>query len=129
MTSDHDLLQQWQAGDSSSGGVLFRRHYDAVTRFLRNKVDDSARDDLVQQTFLSAQTARFEGRSAVRTWLLAIAWRKTADYYRKRGRDGRNTQDFGEQSVVDMGECIHNRLQLQAEQRLLLEGLRRLPLQ
>ena len=32
------------------------------------------------------QASRFEGRSAVRTWLFGIAYRKTMDHFRKNGR-------------------------------------------
>ncbi len=73
--TDESLLRAWQGGDAEAGAQLFDRHYEGLSRFFRNKVDDSRRDDIIQQTFMAVPTAAFDGRSSVRTWLFAIAWR------------------------------------------------------
>ncbi len=58
-------------------------------RFIRARVPAEAVDDLVQETFVSAagSVSRFDAHLAsVWTWLLAIARKRIADYYRASGR-------------------------------------------
>jgi hypothetical protein len=45
--ADEALFDAWRRGDRKAGGELFERHYPAIARFFRNKVDDDA-PDLVQ---------------------------------------------------------------------------------
>ena len=55
--------------------VLYGRHHVRVFRFsLRLVRDDQVAEDLVSEVFLDVwrQAGKFEGRSAVSTWLLAI---------------------------------------------------------
>lgn len=126
---DHDLLQRWQAGEPRAGLRFFDAYYAPVQRFFRNKVGLPACDDLVQQTFMAAARAPFAGRSKVKTWLLSIAWRKLADHFRAEERRRRvEAPDFTLRSVADMGQSPLTGLEKRAEARLLLEGLRRLPL-
>jgi RNA polymerase sigma-70 factor (ECF subfamily) len=51
--------------------------------------DQTAAEDLVQETFLAALHGRkgFEGRSTVKTWLSAILKHKIVDYLRKKSRE------------------------------------------
>lgn len=124
-----ELLERWQAGDPRAGLKFFDAYYPPVQRFFRNKVGVPACDDLVQQTFMAAAQAPFAGRSKVKTWLLSIAWRKLADHFRAEERRRRiEAPDFSVQSVADLGQSPHTGLEKRAEARLLLEGLRRLPL-
>ena len=127
-TEDETLLRAWQGGDSAAGAALFDRHHDALVRFFRNKVDDAHRDDLIQQTFLAAQSAGFAGKSAVRTWLIAIAWRRLSDYFRAESRLSKRHAAFGEVSVADMGQSPETHYVQRQERRLLLEGLRQVSL-
>ena len=66
-------------------------HYgDFLYRFALSRVKDPAvAEDLVQETFLAALRAResFKGRSAARTWLIAILKHKIVDYIRKKFRE------------------------------------------
>jgi RNA polymerase sigma-70 factor (ECF subfamily) len=66
-------------------------HYgDFLYRFALSRVKDHAvAEDLVQETFLAALRAResFKGRSAGRTWLIAILKHKIVDYIRKKIRE------------------------------------------
>ncbi|MEZ4473276.1 MAG: RNA polymerase sigma factor [bacterium] len=125
--SDEDLLRRWQAGDRAAGSAFFRAQYPVVVRFLRNKVADDVRDDLVQQTFMAAATADFAGRSSLRTWLLGIAWRCLASHYRSAGRVQAREVELGTQSVADLGRGPESQAAFRQEERLLLEGLRRIP--
>lgn len=63
---------------------------DFLYRFALSRVKDPAvAEDLVQETFLAALRARenFKGRSAGRTWLIAILKHKIVDYIRKKIRE------------------------------------------
>lgn len=122
-------LQRWQSGDQHAGVAFFDAYYLPVLCFFRNKVSVMVCDDLVQQTFMAAAQARFNGRAAVKTWLFAIAWRKLADHCRREERRRRvEVLDFSVVSVADLALSPHTQLEHRAEARLLLEGLRRLPL-
>ena len=75
--SDLNLLESTAMGSKAALGELFRRYHKDVYRFLaRLTPSDSADlDDMVQTTFVLAarSAARFEGRSAPKTWLFGIA--------------------------------------------------------
>jgi RNA polymerase sigma-70 factor (ECF subfamily) len=67
--------------------VLFARHHVRVFRFVLRLVrDESTAEDLISEVFLDVwrQAGRFEGRSAVSTWLLAIARFKALSALRRR---------------------------------------------
>jgi len=64
-------------------------HGDLLYRYALSRVsDESAAEDLVQETFLSALKAvsDFKGNSSIETWLVSILKRKIIDYYRKKSR-------------------------------------------
>jgi RNA polymerase sigma-70 factor, ECF subfamily len=67
--------------------VLFARHHVRVHRFVLRLVrDESVAEDLISEVFLDVwrQAGRFEGRSQVSTWLLAIARFKALSALRRR---------------------------------------------
>ena len=67
--------------------VLFARHHVRVYRFVLRLVrNESTAEDLISEVFLDVwrQAGRFEGRSAVSTWLLAIARFKALSALRRR---------------------------------------------
>ncbi len=66
------------------------RHGDALYRFALKRLRDPERaEDLVQEAFLAAVTARgsFTGRASERTWLIGILKRKVYDHYRRSARE------------------------------------------
>src|SRR4029079_19263641 len=86
-TSDEALIGRIAAGDKLAMQVLFARHHVRVYRFvLRLVKDQSAAEDLISEVFLDVwrQAGRFEARSAVSTWLLAIARFKALSALRRR---------------------------------------------
>lgn len=125
---DFELLNQWRAGDQQAGNELFRRHFQAVYRFFQNKLDEGI-EDLVQQTFLACVEARERLREggSFRSYLFAVARNRLYMHYGRRQRQ-RDTVDFDNESVHDLGKSQSNILADRADQRLLLEGLRRIPL-
>jgi RNA polymerase sigma-70 factor (ECF subfamily) len=70
--------------------VLFARHHVRIYRFVLRVVrDEMAAEDVIGDVFLDVwrQASRFEGRSAVSTWLMAIARFKALSLLRKRRDD------------------------------------------
>jgi len=67
--------------------VLYGRHHVRVFRFgLRLVRNEQAAEDLISEVFLDVwrQAGKFEGRSAVSTWLLAITRFKALSAMRRR---------------------------------------------
>src|SRR5438093_5951053 len=83
--SDEALIKSLAEGDKHAFQVLFARYNMRVFRFaLRFVRDESLAEDLVNEVFLEAwrQAGKFEERSQVSTWLLAIARYKAIDVLR-----------------------------------------------
>jgi RNA polymerase sigma-70 factor (ECF subfamily) len=86
-TSDEVLIGRIASGDRLAMQVLFARHHVRVYRFvLRLMRDEAGAEDLISEVFLDVwrQAGKFEGRSAVSTWLLAIARFKALSALRRR---------------------------------------------
>ncbi len=76
VTSDEALIERIAAGDKLAMRTLFTRHQVRVFRFLQGILrDQSTAEDLLNDVFIDIwrQAGRFEGRSSVSTWVLAIA--------------------------------------------------------
>ena len=86
-TSDEVLIGRIANGDRLAMQVLYARHHVRVFRFVVRLVrDETTAEDLISEVFLDVwrQAARFEGRSAVTTWVLAIARFKALSALRRR---------------------------------------------
>ena len=86
-TSDEVLIGRIATGDRLAMQVLFARHHVRVYRFVLRLVrTETVAEDLISEVFLDVwrQAGRFEGRSAVSTWLLAIARFKALSALRRR---------------------------------------------
>lgn len=127
MPTDFELLDAWRAGDREAGNQLFERYFDAVCRFFANKVHHQI-DDLIQKTFLGCVEGRdrFQKQASFRTYLFAVANNVLRAHFRER-RPG-SEFDPSESSVDDFTPSASTIFALQQEQRLLLEALRRIPL-
>ena len=71
--------------------VLFARHHARIYRFVLRLVRDRSKtEDLISEVFLDVwrQADRFEGRSAVSTWLLVIARFKALSALRRKPEEG-----------------------------------------
>ena len=85
--SDEALIGRIAAGDKQAMQALFVRHNVRVFRFVLGRVKDrTVADDLVSEIFLEVwrNAHRFEARSTVATWLLAIARHKAMSAQRSR---------------------------------------------
>ena len=87
--SDAALIQSIASGDKGAMRILFTRHNVRVYRFLLRFVDKSTAEDLVNEVFLDVwrQAGRFQGRSQVTTWLLAIARNKALSALQRRSNE------------------------------------------
>jgi RNA polymerase sigma-70 factor (ECF subfamily) len=86
-TSDEVLIGKIAAGNRLAMQALFARHNVRIYRFVLRMVGDNGlAEDLTSEVFLSVwqQAHRFEARSAVTTWLLAIARYKALAELRRR---------------------------------------------
>lgn len=128
MASDHELLHAWRAGDRHAGGVLFERHFAGVFRFFRSKVDHGV-EDLVQRTFMACVESRdrFREEASFRTFVFAVARNVLREHIRQRQRSRQQEADFEVDSLVDLGQGPVTVLAARAEERLLLQALRSLP--
>jgi RNA polymerase sigma factor (sigma-70 family) len=125
MMSDAELFERWSAGDEVAGEELFRRYFDAIARFFRNKATDDW-PELVQKTFLACVEARasFRGDGSFRSFLFSIAYHQLLRGYRDRGNE---RLDFTERSAHDLDPTASACVAKREEERLLLAALRRIP--
>ena len=101
-TSDIALVDAIAAGDKFALQTLYRRHHVKVYRFLLRFIrDEAGAEDLVSEVFFDVwrQSDRFERRSQVSTWLMAIARNKALSTLRKRA---------GEQLDEEVAEFIED---------------------
>jgi RNA polymerase sigma factor (sigma-70 family) len=128
VATDFELLERWQAGDRAAAKQLFERHFDAIYRFLASKVDGGV-EDLVQETFLACVQGRdrFRGASSFRGYMFGTARNVLFNHYRKRRRF-ESVDELGESRLIDLEPTASRMLAKREEERLMLEALRRVPL-
>ncbi len=100
--SDTDLLGRIAAKDQTALRTLFSRHHATVYRFLMRRLRvEATAEDLTNEVFLEVwrNAGKFEGRSAVSTWMLTIARNRAASLLRKRSEDG--LEDGEAEAVAD----------------------------
>ncbi|MEM7151309.1 MAG: sigma-70 family RNA polymerase sigma factor [Myxococcota bacterium] len=127
-TADHALALAWKAGDRAAADQLFERYYEPVARFFCNKAGEAA-DDLVQKTFLACLEGieRLQRPEDFRRYLFGVAYRLLCRHYRSLRRTPPQV-DFDEVTALDLDPSPSRVVARRREQRLILEGLRRLPL-
>src|ERR1700721_4089446 len=85
--ADETLIARISKGDRLAMQVLFARDHVRVYPFVLRLVGNpTTAEDLISDVFLDVwrQAEKFEGRSAVSTWMLAIARFKALSALRKR---------------------------------------------
>jgi RNA polymerase sigma-70 factor (ECF subfamily) len=85
--TDEALIAAIAKGDESAMRNLYNRHHVRVFRFVTRLVGDAtAAEDIVSEAFIDVwrQADRFEGRSAVSTWIMSIARFKALSARRRR---------------------------------------------
>lgn len=139
-SGDAFLLAAWRRGDMRAARTLYRRHFQTVCRFFRNKLsslDEVA--DLVGDTFLELLKTRSrpswedERVESLRYYLLGIARNVLYGHLRRKLQDGQKVplsdDELEQRSLADlaprtMSSIIGGRRELDS----LIEALRGLPL-
>ena len=135
-TSDDVLIGRIAGGDRLAMQVLFARHHVRIFRFVLRLVrNEAAAEDLISEVFLDVwrQAAKFEGRSAVSTWILSMARFKALSTLRRRTEEAlddetadtiEDTQDDPETVLAkkDKGAALRQCLEkLSAEHREIVD--------
>ena len=84
------LIERAQRGDRAALSELYRRHVDAIYRYVHLRVGDpTVAEDLTAEVFLRALEGlgeyRYTGVPLI-AWLYRIARARTADHWRRAGR-------------------------------------------
>jgi RNA polymerase sigma-70 factor (ECF subfamily) len=104
-TSDEVLIGRIAGGDRLAMQVLFARHHIRVYRFVLRLVrNEATAEDLISEVFLDIwrQAGKFEGRSAVSTWMLGIARFKALSALRKRPEE--ELDDEAAEAIEDQSD-------------------------
>ena len=126
--TDMALLARMAEGDRLAMQVFYARHNVRVFRFvLRIVSDHSLAEDVISEVFLDVwrQAGRFEGRSAVSTWLFAIGRHKAYAALRRR-RTEFVTDDDAIEEVEDYADMPDATLEKKARSRILRRCLEEL---
>lgn len=111
-TLDISLLESVKNGDQAAFRVLLIRHNVRIYRFvLRLTGDRSIAEEVVGDVFLEVwrHAARFEMKSQVLTWLLAIARHKALATLRRRSESQLDNEEFlltAEDPADNPEECL-----------------------
>ena len=109
---DISLLESVINGDHDAFRVLFIRHNVRIYRFvLRLTGNKSIAEEIVNEVFLAVwrNAARFEMKSEVSTWLLAIARHKALATLRRRSESQLDDEEYLltiEDPADDPEECL-----------------------
>lgn len=103
--TDAELVRRIRAGDQKAFQELVNRHSDSLYGLACTLVGNSAdAEDLVQETFLGAfrRLGAFEGRSAVKTWLVRILLNHVSKL--RRSKRVRRAASLEEQAHSDQAD-------------------------
>jgi RNA polymerase sigma-70 factor (ECF subfamily) len=117
-------------GDRLAMQTLFARHRTPVYRWLLRLVgNETVAEDLLSDVFLDVwrQAGRFQARSAVSTWLLAIARFKALSA--RRGRKDAELDETIEATVADSADNPEVVLQKKSRDQFVRTALTRLSLE
>src|SRR5947207_5563354 len=102
MTSDEQLMLDFQQGSREAFIELFERYREPMYGFFRRRLNEAARaEDLAQETFLAVLrgVSRYEPRALFRTYLYGIALKLLAAERRKRSREGTHAEEASDRAV------------------------------
>lgn len=123
--SDEQLYADWVAGDQQAGRRLIGRRLEGIRRLIRTLLSGPEYEDAVQEVFERlARRAREGGRvDNVRTFTAGIAYNVVREQLRGRS----DAVDLAARSVADLRPNVTAQMVQREDERLLLKGLHRLP--
>nr|WP_316651140.1 sigma-70 family RNA polymerase sigma factor [uncultured Gellertiella sp.] len=101
--ADADFLARLKGGDPSALRALVERHHAALVGLAQTIVKNrAAAEDIAQETWLSvlANVSRFEERSQLSSWIIAILLNKAKTHARKEGRYTALADEAGDDSAA-----------------------------
>lgn len=119
---DRQLLSKIASGDRLAMRTLYARHNVLLYRFVLRLIGDASKaEEIVSDTFFNVwrQASRFEGRSRVSTWILAIARYKALTVRCRRQEE--QLEDAAAEGIVDPGDDPEQALS-RKEKSTLLSG-------
>ena len=126
-STDSELLEAWRDSDAEAGNALLSRYFDALFRFFRARFEDGVAD-LVQRTMLAAVEARDRVPAVgFRAYLFGIAHKQLLMEFRRVAAK-RSVHEEREQAA-STGSSPSKALLRCEEQQLLLQALRRIPIE
>ena len=129
-SSDEMLIARIAGGDRLAMQTLFARYRTPVYRWLLRLVgNETVAEDLLSDVFLDVwrQAGRFQARSAVSTWLLAIARFKALSA--RRSRKDAELDETIEATVADSNDNPEVVLQKKSRDQLVRTALTTLSLE
>lgn len=127
MTSDEQLILEFQRGSREAFVELFERYREMIYAFFRRRLPDAGRsEDLAQETFVAVLdgVARYEPRAQFRSYLYGIAFNLLAVERRKNAREHPGADEAQEPSATegpDASLWVRNALaKLEADAREVL---------
>ena len=100
--SDETLMLEYAQGDAASFETLYRRHKDAMYRYLLRQCQNSATaEELFQDIWLRIINARqdYSVKASFRTWLYQIAHNRLIDHYRRQNT--RKLESYLDNAVLE----------------------------
>jgi RNA polymerase sigma-70 factor (ECF subfamily) len=124
--SDQALITRIAAGDRLAMQVLYVRHHVRIYRFVVRLVrDQELAEDLISEVFLDVwrQADKFQARSAVSTWILAIARFKALSSFKRRVEEELDEETA---AIEDTGDDPEVAIRKKDQGEILRECLSRL---
>lgn len=100
--SDETLMLEYAQGDAAAFETLYRRHKDAMYRYLLRQCQNTAiAEELFQDIWLRIVNARqnYSVKASFRTWLYQIAHNRLIDYYRRQNT--RKLESYLDNTVLE----------------------------
>jgi RNA polymerase sigma-70 factor (ECF subfamily) len=108
---DIELVDAARNGDRAAMEALLARHYDRVATLCRRLMSNRAdAEDATQNALLAivAGLAKFDGRSALTTWIHRVATNACLDELRRRARRPVPTDDAPDGAVTTSPRADHH---------------------
>lgn len=108
------LLRRIAAGEEAAMAEFYNSYESPVYRFILSRMNDPFEAaDILNEVMLEVWrgAGRFQGRSAVKSWIFGIARHKTLDRLRTRQRNAARageepSEDIADENAVDPTEAI-----------------------